>query len=226
MQRKELNNMHVKKAISVISSAVSMLLLIVLPVFAHVTVKPNQANVAAFQTFTMGVPTEKDIPTVALRLVMPDGLNYVSPNVKPGWTITTKKEGEGEGAKVTEIEWTGGSIPAGQRDEFLFSAQVPADETTITWKAYQTYEDGTVVSWDQNPDSLKNLSDAQKEENEKKGVGPYSQTKVVNDLATSTDTTSVTKADLANNTSFLITISGLSLILSAVAIYMVLTKKK
>jgi uncharacterized protein YcnI len=34
-------------------------------------VKPNEVKVAAFQTFTMGVPNEKEIPTTAIRLVIP-----------------------------------------------------------------------------------------------------------------------------------------------------------
>jgi len=150
------------------------------PVFAHVTVKPAQVGAAAFQTFTIGVPNEKDIPTVALRLVIPDGLHHVSPNVKPGWNVTVKKTGDGEDAMVTEINWTGGSIPSGQRDDFLFSAQVPATETKLQWKAYQTYQGGQIVSWDQAP--VTNMSDEDKEKMEQQGLGPYSETSIVNDL--------------------------------------------
>lgn len=182
-----------KKIVSVITSFISMLVFVE-PTFAHVVVKPNQASVAAFQTFTIGVPNEKEIPTVGLRLVIPEGLQHVSPNVKPGWTIKMVTTGEGENAKVTEIVWTGGSIPVGQRDEFLFSAQVPANETTIRWKAYQTYQGGTVVSWDQEP--VTNQNDEEKELAEKKGLGPYSQTTIVNDLAVSkTPITHATSAD-------------------------------
>ena len=85
--------------------------------------------------------------------------------------------------KITEITWTGGSIPAGQRDDFFFSAQVPAKESSIQWKAYQTYENGDVVSWDQNPADLKNMTDDEKEEAEKTGKGPYSETAIINDLS-------------------------------------------
>src|SRR4029078_6241590 len=94
---------------------------------AHVVVKPNEVGAAAFQTFTVGVPVEKESPTVGLRLVIPEGVKYVSPNVKPGWKIDIKKQGEGEDAVVTEITWTGGEIPSGQRDDFVFSAQAPSD---------------------------------------------------------------------------------------------------
>jgi uncharacterized protein YcnI len=136
---------------------------------AHVVVRPKEVGVAAFQTFTVGVPNEKDIPTVAVRLIIPEGLKHVSPNVKPGWTIDVKKEGEGEQVVVTEISWTGGSIPQEMRDAFDFSAQAPAEKTEIAWKAYQTYSDGTVVAWDQEP-------------SEAEGSTPYSTTTVVDDL--------------------------------------------
>lgn len=190
------------------------------PASAHVVVKPNEVGVGAFQTFSVSVPNEKDNPTISLRILIPDGLNYVSPTVKPGWTIDSKKSGEGEDAKVTEITWTGGTIPVGQRDDFSFSAQVPSNETTLSWKAYQTYEDGTVVSWDQNPDSSKNLSDSQKEENEKKGLGPFSQTKIVNDLEVAP-----TPADSKSNNSLRV-ISYAALAISLVSLSMQLLKKK
>jgi uncharacterized protein YcnI len=123
---------------------------------------------------------EKSIATIALKLVMPDTLRYVSPNVKPGWEIEISKTGEGEDAKVTELIWTGGTIPAGFRDEFLFSARVPAEETTLAWKAYQTYTDGSVVSWDLAPDAEQPKKEDGSSDFSKSG--PYSMTKVINDL--------------------------------------------
>ena len=153
-----------------------------LTALAHVTVKPATAGIAAFQTFVVSVPVEKDIPTVAIRLVVPEGLNFVTPTVKPGWKIDVKKQKTGkeitdddgmtmEEERVTEISWTGGSIPAGQRDEFSFSAQVPAQAGSVSWKAYQTYKDGSVVSWDKP-----------RQDKYEENTGPYSETQIVNDL--------------------------------------------
>lgn len=139
---------------------------------AHVVVKPAEVGIGTFQTFTVGVPNEKENPTVGIRLEIPNGLNYVTPNVKSGWKVDTKKTGKGDEAAVTEIMWTGGEVPAGQRDDFAFSTQVPSEETTVIWKAYQTYQDGTVVEWIHEPSADHEESDP-----------PYSQTKVVNDIA-------------------------------------------
>jgi uncharacterized protein YcnI len=144
--------------------------------FAHVVVKPPQAPIAAFQTFTIGVPVERNVPTTSLRLLIPEGLNYVTPNVKTGWTIEVKKEGADEYAKVKEIIWSAGTIPPGQRDEFIFSAQVPSTPTTLQWKAYQTYQDNKVVAWDADPKA----QSVDKEDESKSG--PYSETKIIDDL--------------------------------------------
>lgn len=163
-----------------ILSLVTLGLLIAASVSAHVVVKPNSVGIGAFQVFTMGVPSEKDIPTIGLKLMLPEGLNFVTPNVKPGWSVVVKTQATGkkitdddgmqvDEMKPVEIDWTGGSVPAGQRDEFNFQAQVSATPTILAWKAYQTYQDGSVVAWDQTPGN-----DAK---------NPYSVTQVIDDLS-------------------------------------------
>jgi len=141
--------------------------------FAHVVVTPNQVGIGSFNTFTISVPTEKDVPTISVKLLLPPGLQEVVPNVKPGWSVNVKQTGTGDDADVTEIDWTRGSIPVGERDQFAFSAQVPADPTALDWKAYQTYADGSVVSWDQTPAGSDDSNG---------DVGPYSVTNVIDDL--------------------------------------------
>ncbi len=129
----------------------AMTLLLTGSAFAHVVVKPAEVLTGAFHTFNTGVPNEKDIPTVAVKLLIPENLQHVSPTVKPGWTISVEKVGEGEDAVVKSITWSGGSIPAGQRDDFTFSAKAPDKTGDLQWKAYQTYESGEIVAWDQDP---------------------------------------------------------------------------
>lgn len=143
-------------------------------VSAHVVVRPADVKTGAYQTFTLSVPTEKDNATVSVKLDIPESLTSVTPTVKPGWTIQTVKHGEGDEAMITSITWTGGKIDAGYRDEFTFSAKTPAQPSDLQWKAYQTYKDGTVVSWDQPPSD---------EETESTTTGPFSVTKVAADSA-------------------------------------------
>jgi uncharacterized protein YcnI len=158
-------------------SLVAVFMALVGSASAHVAVQPSQVGVASFQVFTINVPTEKDNPTVAVKLLVPSGVKEVTPTVKPGWQINVVRDSKDN---VSEIDWTGGSIPADFRDEFTFSAQAPDNPGNINWKAYQTYQDGSVVSWDATPS---NSDDATGDK------GPYSVTKVVNDLSPAPATT-------------------------------------
>lgn len=153
---------------------------VVTGVSAHVSVTPNKVGIASSQDFTVNFGIEKDIPTTEIRLVIPEGVENVSPYIKPGWKIDVKKSGHGEEAKITEITWKDGSVQPGFRETFQFKAQVPPEEGTVKWKAYQTYADGSVQTWDQEP--MTGMSDKQNEEMEKTGKGPYSETKIINDL--------------------------------------------
>ncbi len=196
-----------KKSVFILLLAFGILFANPHSVFAHVVVKPSQVSVAAFQTFTVGVPNEKDTATTGLRLVIPEGLLYVTPNVKPGWKINVVKSGAGESVRVTEISWTGGSVPVGQRDEFVFSAKVPSNQTTISWKAYQTYQDGTVVSWD------KESNDSTEGQNQ----GPASKTAVVTDTTPENTTAPIPQAkERQENTALIFSLVALALSIVAV----------
>jgi len=221
-----------KKIIAIFSSVVGLLTFAVVSAFAHVVVTPHQIGVAATQDFTLSVPNEKDNPVIAVRLLIPDGVNSVVPNAEPGWSIDTKTSGSGDNETVTEIDWNGGSIPVGQRAEFVFQAQVPAKPTTIAWNAYQTYSNGTVVSWDVDPATLKNLSDSQQDDlANKQNKGEYSTTQVINDLTGSSTNTSMTagisvsNADLVSKMKWLMLVSGGALVLSISGIVLALRKK-
>lgn len=180
-------------------------------VLAHVVIKPDTVGISKFQTFTIGVPVEKEIATTQLRLVLPKGLNHVSPNVKPGWNIEIIKKGE----NISEVVWSNGYIPPGQRDDFLFSAQAPSSEGNLKWLAYQTYEDGTVVSWDQISNHNTTLLE---------NKGPYSSTKVINDLTTEEkeiETTNTTPTD-----NMPLYLSLIAVLTSGLAIWLQINKKK
>jgi uncharacterized protein YcnI len=175
--------------------------------FAHVTVTPSEALTGSYETFTTSVPNEKHIPVTEVRLIIPETIESVTPTVKPGWQIQTKKSND----KVTEITWTGGTIDAERRDEFTFSAHLPSVAGDITWKAYQTYQDGSVVSWDQP--QTDHGHDSESEDR-----GPSSKTAVKDEADTpvSSRDTSVTIAPYI--------VSIIALVLSVFALYRTIKK--
>ncbi len=184
---------------------------------AHVTVKPSEAGVGSFQTFSISVPSEKDMPTTGIRLVVPEGLEHVSPTVKPGWNIRLVQEGEGDhGNVVKEVIWTGGSIPANFRDDFTFSAKVPGQESTLLWKAYQTYRDGTVVAWElaPNQEQPKNTDGS----SDFSQFGPASQTKVIDDLSDPAPTVQQTEQSKKYDDSLFL--SMIAVAVSVVAVFL------
>ncbi len=153
----------------------------------HVIVTPQQAGIGQELTFNVSVPDERTTAVTNLRLLIPSGVGDVTPTEKAGWTIQTKTGGSD--SHITEIDWSGASIPVGERDDFSFSAQVPSSATTLDWKAYQTYADGTTVHWDQTP-----VGD---EDDATGNAGPYSRTQIVNDLNANTTPTSSSQDNLA-----------------------------
>ncbi len=222
-----------RKILIAMASSIFGLALSVVPVFAHAVVSPKQVGVAAFQDFSLGVPSEKDAATVSVRLLLPPGLNFVSPVVKPGWKVEVKsgpipagmtapKAADGDVATTipTEIDWTGGSIPTGQKDIFAFSAQVPAQAGELDWKVYQGYSDGSTVSWDLGPNDPQPKDDKGNPDFSSKG--PFSKTMVVNDLKASPST--MDKSEAVSDKVPLV-LSVLAVLMSASALGMVFKKR-
>ena len=157
----------VKKVSSVGILALSLSLLLAGSAAAHVVVRPGEALVAERITFSVSVPNEHDTPVVGVRLLIPEGLTSVRPFAKAGWNVSVTKTGEGENVTASEIIWTsaGGTVPVDLKDDFLFGAKLPDNPTELKWKAYETYQDGKVVAWDQDPSEAEDNT-------------PYSVTKV------------------------------------------------
>jgi uncharacterized protein YcnI len=210
-----------KKSLAFLCLTIGSLVFVNTSVYAHVTVKPAEVGVGKYQNFVVSVPVEKENPTVSVKLLIPGGVESVMPNVKPGWKIDTKKIGQGEEAVVSEILWSAGSIPPGQRDEFVFSAKTPATTTTLEWKAYQTYQDGTVVAWDKSSEELKDKKEVE-------NIGPFSQTKIVDDIAQSTATPKSTQENLSSgsDSGILQMVAYASLAISLIALVISLKKKQ
>lgn len=230
---------------SVVGAAAVLFAVGATQVFAHAVVKPAEVGVGKYQTFTLGVPNEKTSPTNSIRLLVPDGLKSVTPNVKPGWKVEVKKQATGKKVtsddgvetdelKAVEIVWTGGNIPAGQRDDFIFSAQAPAEKTTLAWKVYQGAENGGVVSWDKDPEVVAAENKAMAEQMKKDpGMdmshiqnGPYSQTKVTDDITTSTLPVSIKGSSTAKVSSKMTLVALLLSIVAAVLSLASLRKAK
>lgn len=135
---------------------------------AHVTVAaPGVVTGASDAVITIRVPDESDnASTTGLTLKLPTDHPIAGVLVAPqaGWRATIKqsklatpvKTDDGDITEVvSEIDWVaapGSSIGPGFFGEFSFIAgKLPDDASTLTFKAIQSYSDGKVVSWIQQP---------------------------------------------------------------------------
>lgn len=89
---------------------------------------------------------------------------------------------------------------------------MPSKETTIEWKAYQTYKDGSVVAW---------IHTSTGNQNDDNTNPPFSTTQVINYLK---EGTNEQDSDLPVQINFLVFLSLLAFALSVISIY--LTTKK
>lgn len=127
---------------------------------AHVSADADAAAPGERTTVRFRVPNESDTAdTVTLKVAFPADhpLASVAPQIMPGWDaeITTStldepldNQGSPVTEAVTEIEWTGGTIPPGQYQEFpVRIGPLPGDTDELVFKVVQTYSDGEVVRW-------------------------------------------------------------------------------
>jgi periplasmic copper chaperone A len=132
---------------------------------AHVTVSPPAIPQGTDDVIlTFRVPNESATAVVdGLRIHFPldHPIVLLNPEAGSGWQVAVHKTAlpkpvtTDDGtftSTVSEIDWTGGSIPVGQFGEFNILAQgIPTGTPALVFKAIQSYSDGTVVSWIQVP---------------------------------------------------------------------------
>src|ERR1700754_1566526 len=150
----------------VTAGAAALVFAIAGPASAHVTVNPSTANQGDYTKVSFRVPSESDTAsTTKLEVNLPADTPIASVSLRPlpGWTAkttTTKlatpiKSDDGEiSDAVTKIDWTaspGSEIKPGQFQEFDVSLGPLPKTNQIVFKALQTYSDGTVVRWIDEP---------------------------------------------------------------------------
>ncbi|MFD9692082.1 YcnI family protein [Kitasatospora sp. NPDC059088] len=132
---------------------------------AHVIVDPSSVpKNATDRTFAFRVPNEDDTKsTVKVEIDFPTDHPVPSALVAPvpGWTdkITTTKlttpihTDDGDVTDVvSQVIWTGGQISPGHYQDFTVElGALPEGTDQVVFKALQTYSDGNVVRWIEEP---------------------------------------------------------------------------
>lgn len=121
-----------------LAAAVATSLIAAAPAAAHVTIAPGEAPADGYATLQVQVPHGCDgSPTKAVRVQIPESVPSVTPQVHPGWEVTTEDgpkdavelHGETVTRGVKEIVWTvtdAGPLPDERLDVFGMSVKLPA----------------------------------------------------------------------------------------------------
>jgi YD repeat-containing protein len=118
-------------------------ILVAAPAGAHITITPKTAPIKASQEYVVRVPTEKDVPTLSVRMAFPEGFDVLRFRAAPGWKFEVERNAAG---KMTGVTWSGRKISREEYEQFSFLARA---QTPGLYKldAYQTYDGGEVVGW-------------------------------------------------------------------------------
>lgn len=129
---------------------------------AHVTATPDTAPADGYAAFTLRVGHGcDDSPTTKVTVQMPDQVVSATPEVVPGWRITTKEgklaqpfESHGETITegVREVTWTGGPLDPHQYTEFGLSVRFAGEPgEVVPFKTIQRCKKGE-LAWIQVPE--------------------------------------------------------------------------
>jgi uncharacterized protein YcnI len=112
--------------------------------YAHVQVLPTVVAPLDAVKFSVIVPGESQSRTVKVELQLPPDLLPFAWEETPGWTREIVPGDDP--LSLGNVVWTG-DLPVDGFVEFSFLAGTPAEPGELSWKAIQTYDDGSEVRW-------------------------------------------------------------------------------
>jgi uncharacterized protein YcnI len=154
------------KAAALSAGAVVVALGIAGPAFAHVTVNPNSAVQGGYGRVAFRVPNESDTAsTMKLEVNLPEDAPVASVSTMPvpGWTVAVENRKlatplDVHGSQVTEVvskltftAAAGGGVKPGEFQEFPVSMGPLPDKDQMIFKVLQTYSDGEISRWIDEP---------------------------------------------------------------------------
>jgi len=210
----------VKKVIKVVFPTFLGLFLFTTAASAHVTVLPQTSTTGAWETYTVKVPVEKEVPTTKFTLKAPAGVEIMSYQPVPGWKYSADKDANGK-VKSFTFEATGEGILPGQFQQFTFVAKNPEQAGNIAWDAFQYYKDGSIVEWtgDEGADSPHSITEIVTGTS----TGNHQEDQAKQEEAKQTDV-KTTDADTTGSLPLILSI--VAVLLSLIALVAALRKKK
>jgi uncharacterized protein YcnI len=117
---------------------------------AHVSITPRQSTNGATEKYTVRIPTEGKVATVAAEMDVPEGVIVETLQAPAGWKHEVKRADD----RIVSIVWTA-DVKPGEFIEVAFVARNPRSGQRIVWTLRQRFADGTMTDWTNGPNGLR-----------------------------------------------------------------------
>ena len=127
---------------------------------AHITLEATRAEAGtSYKAVLRASHGCEGSPIRELIVTIPAGVRGAKPILKPGWRVEIERRRleqpyQSHGRAVTEdvsqLRFSGGTLPEGFYDEFIVVGTLPEQPGTLYWKVSQVCETGR-IDWDQVP---------------------------------------------------------------------------
>jgi len=136
-----------KKLLTAMACGIAILSAVVSPASAHASIQlyGEKATVNGYGVVFVRIPhgCTGGLATDTVVVSIPSGFSSVRPQYLGGWTTSSTKSG----TTVTEVRWSGGSLPDSQFADFGISVKYPATAGKYGFKVVQ-YCGTSSVTWD------------------------------------------------------------------------------
>jgi uncharacterized protein YcnI len=120
------------------------LVLLTLPTLAdaHVSITPRMSTHGATEKYTVRIPSEGKVATVAAEMDVPEGVIVEVLQSPMGWKHEVKRAND----RIVSVVWQV-NVPPGEFVDVAFVARNPREGTRIVWGLRQRFADGTSENW-------------------------------------------------------------------------------
>ena len=127
---------------------------------AHAILVPPKAEAGSFYKAGIGITHGcGGSATREVIVTIPAGVAGAKPMPKPGWTLEVERSklaqprvshGRSVTEDVTQVRWSGGTLPNAYYDEFVIVATLPDAAAPLYWKVTQICDQGR-IDWTDIP---------------------------------------------------------------------------
>ena len=117
---------------------------------AHVSITPRESTQGATEKYTVRIPTEGKVATIAAELEVPEGVIVETLQAPAGFDYEVTREDD----RIVAITWKA-DVKPGEFIEVAFVARNPRQGRQLVWTLRQRFADGTVTDWTKSPAGIR-----------------------------------------------------------------------